>query len=31
MDLMSFDSIKKAARKVSEECSRLDILVLNAG
>jgi hypothetical protein len=31
MDLMSFDSIKKAARKVGEECSRLDILVLNAG
>ncbi|TVY38782.1 putative oxidoreductase [Lachnellula subtilissima] len=31
LDLSSFDSIKKAARTVLEESSRLDILMLNAG
>ncbi|RYP07501.1 hypothetical protein DL765_009145 [Monosporascus sp. GIB2] len=31
LDLSSFESIKKAAKKFSSECDRLDILMLNAG
>jgi NADPH:quinone reductase-like Zn-dependent oxidoreductase len=31
MDLASFESIEKGAQRVTEECSRLDILILNAG
>ncbi|KIW09601.1 uncharacterized protein PV09_00470 [Verruconis gallopava] len=31
LDLMSFDSIVEAARRIVQECSRLDIVILNAG
>lgn len=31
LDLTSFDSILKAAKEIREQCSRLDILILNAG
>lgn len=31
LDLTSFESILDAAKKVRQECSRLDVLILNAG
>lgn len=31
LDLTSFESIVKAAKQVQEQCSRLDLLILNAG
>ena len=31
LDLTSFDSIDQAAKQVQQACSRLDLLILNAG